>query len=727
MAERWNSTDASPAVEALVRLAMASGADEDARDLALRLLRELDGDPPDIAELARVAVALDLHPTVREYDLDVALARAGGGRPLLIRIANGSAPGSPQTLGKAGRWVVLLGGRARGLQTEIYGPGEDRAERVIPVHQVADALGLEPSHSVSCLHLEPTSTSRAQEPLSPSHEPLSPHARLLQLFRPDRSDIVAVAIFAVAIGVLLLATPIAVQALVNSVAVGGAIPPLIVVGMLLAIGLVLAGMLSACQAWIVEILQRRLFVRMVADLGARLPRVSLDVYEHRYGPELVNRFFDVITIQKTGSALLLDGLSILLSVVVGLIVLAFYHPLLLAFDIILLVIIGFIVLGPMRRGVRTAIAESQAKYEVAGLLEEVARYPILYRTAGARRFLFERSDRAARNYLERRAAHYRVLFGQIVGALGLHALASTALLVIGGMLVIEGSLTLGQLVAAELIVTIIVNSVAKMGKHLENYYDLIAATDKLGFLLNLPLEPSGGVEHLGLVRSAGAVLHLRGVRCQRALGTSLFEDISVQVDAQQSLGVCGPAGAGKSTLLEMIWGLRRPDRGVIRLDEHDLRDLPVDEMRRASILVAEIEIVSGTIRQNVQLGRDVVSDQNVRTALDRVGLLERFEALPDGLETEVGARGWPLSEGELRCLQVARAIVDPPRLLMVSEVFLELSGQFRDRLLDTLFAPDGGWTLVVVSNGPDVLGRCTQVLELPSGIVRPGRIEVGAP
>ncbi|MEO0650737.1 MAG: hypothetical protein AAFZ65_08665, partial [Planctomycetota bacterium] len=107
-------------------------------------------------------------------------------------------------------------------------------------------------------------------------ERLHPLNRLMQLLSPDRSDLLAVSVFAVVVGVLLLATPIAVQAVVNFVALGGATAPLFVVVALLFLGLLLANMLIAFQTWTVEILQRRLFVRSVAELSARLPRVALD-------------------------------------------------------------------------------------------------------------------------------------------------------------------------------------------------------------------------------------------------------------------------------------------------------------------------------------------------------------------------------------------------------------------------------------------------------------------
>ncbi len=548
----------------------------------------------------------------------------------------------------------------------------------------------------------------------------TPGKRLIRLFQPDRTDVIAVAVFAMAMGVLLLATPIAVQALVNSVAQGGAIPPLIVVSLLLLLGLSLAGVLSAMQTWIVEILQRRLFARTVADLAARLPRISLEIYDRRYGPELVNRFFDVITIQKTCASLLLNGLSLFLSVLVGLVMLAFYHPLLLAFDILLLAVIGLIVFAPLRKGVQTAIEESEAKYAVAAWLEELARHPYLFRSSGVQTMVTETSDRVVGQYLDNRSAHYRVLFRQIVSAIGLHVFASTGLLGIGGFLVIQGSLTLGQLVAAELIVTLIVSSVAKMGKHLESYYDLMAATTKVSSLLSLPVESTGGIEELSADKSMGLSLELCELSCTFTGDSPLFENVSAQVSPGESLVITGPSGSGKSVLLNWLWALRRPDRGVIRLDGRDMRALSVESVRQQVSFAAELELLAGTVRDNVRVGRSDVSEDDVRTALDRVGILHELERLEDGLDTQLSALGRPLPGSTLRCLQIARAIAGRPRMLIVSDRLLQFSGARRAKLIDALFAPDRVWTLVVVSDAEDVISRCDQSLRLSNGIAERG-------
>lgn len=663
-----------------------------------------------VNELERMLLALDPmrhRPELVDGDLDVAIRYAREGRPLLLDLDSVTNSGLP------GDWVLFQTGEEGELRVTVFGPGEEAHEASTSPDHLSRLLGNEIGGNFRWLTLDQPGAKA-----TPSEAPApTPLARLGRLVRADRADLLAIGMYAVAMGVLLLATPVAVQAVVNFIALGGAYQPLVVVTLFLLLVLAFAGVLAAIQTWMVEVLQRRLFARTVANLAARLPRVAIDVYDRRHGPELVNRFFDVMTIQKAGSALLLDGMSILLTVVVGLVLLAFYHPLLLAFDILLLAVITLIVLGPIRRGVRSAISESQAKFTVAEWLEDLTRHPVLFRTAGVRSWILQKSDRVVGQYLEKRATHFRILFAQVISASVLHVLASTALLGLGGFLVIRGSLTLGQLVAAELVVTMIVGSVAKIGKQLENFYDLMAATDKVGYLMDLPLEAEGGEHFLPPTGSRGALLELRGLAAGVPGGPALFQGVSVRVEPGTSLGVRGPSGCGKSALLEHLWSLRRPLGGSVRLDGHDLRTLSLEAARSSASLLSQLEVVTGDVRQNVSLGRVLVSESDVRSALDRVGLLEVLERLPEGLETMLNARGWPLSDSEIRCLQVARVIVCEPRLLIVSDVMLPVGGTHRKHLLDVLFDPCAPWTLVISSNATDVLERCDQVLELPEGTV----------
>jgi len=550
---------------------------------------------------------------------------------------------------------------------------------------------------------EPTDNKKTNwlfvDDLELSHEPSHrfhhrPVRRLLAMIRPEWSDVWVVAVFAFFAGVLGLATPIAVETLVNMVAFGRLLQPLIVLSLILFAFLTFAGLMRSLQWFVVEIIQRRLFVRVAADLAYRFPRVTHGATNSAYGPELANRFFDVVTVQKVVANLLIDGLAIVLTTFVGMAVLAFYHPWLLGFDVLLLLLVvaGVLLLG--RGGIAAGIDESKQKYKLAAWLEDILHCPIGFKTAGASEFALDRANYITAGYLASRRKHFRVLFGQLVFIIGLQAVAGTVLLGFGGWLVIRGQLTLGQLVAAELIVATILNSMAKLGKHIESFYDLIAAVDKLGYLFDLEMEPQDGL--LAISPGGGARLRVTDVTHDDA-GEWLANGVSLEMDAGERLALLGPSQAGSSMLLDILYGFGRPTSGHVEIEHADPRDLRPDVLRRAVTLIRDVEVFEGTIVENVQLGRPNISMTDVRAALHAVRLLDDILHLPDGLDTSINASGRPLARNQLCLLMMARAIVGNPRLLLVDGTLDGLDDADLSHVCMSLTDSARSWTLIVAT------------------------------
>ncbi len=553
---------------------------------------------------------------------------------------------------------------------------------------------------------------------SPGHEHdptgagRTPFRRLVDLLRPDRNDLWAILLFAIVIGGLTLATPIAVQQLVNSIAFGGLIQPVLVLALLLFGVLGFSALLSAVQAYVAELIQRRIFVRVVIDVAERLPRVRRNAFDDHHGPELVNRVFDVVTVQKVGSMLLLDGTALLLQTLVGLVVLSFYHPLMLGFSGLLVAGLFVVVVVMGHGAVGTAIAESRAKYEVVHWLEELARQPATFRGTDPRAYARERADELTTAYVRARRIHYRIVLRQLSGALGLQVISSSVLLALGGFLVVSGQLTLGQLVASELIITVTVAAIARFGKQLEGFYDLLAAMDKLAVLTDLPVERESG----GELEASDGPASIAVVSLDYGYGSiPVFRDLDVRVGAGERLGLEGAAGSGKSSLMDLLAAIREPAGGYVAIDGQDYRDLRLESIRRSVSLVRDEEVFTASILDNVLVGRRDQSHREVLAALERVGLLEEVRALPEGLETRLHSDGQPLSHGQVARLMLARALLSHPRLLLVDRTLDDLDRKTRERIGDLLFDPEAPWTLVIVSEREDVLVRCTRRVSLDVG------------
>lgn len=539
------------------------------------------------------------------------------------------------------------------------------------------------------------------------HPTPRPLAKIRTLVHLERGDITVVVIYAIFIAILSLATPIAVEAMVTTVIFGVVLWPIIWLAIILLACLALAGTIRLVEMWVIEVLQRRLFVRTVTAFAQRLPATTMDTYESQSGPTLVNRFFDVVTVQKSVSALLLDGVGLLLSIIVGMIVLAVYHPLLLAFDFGLIVAL-LIVLWAGRGGVGTGIAESHAKYDVAGWLEEIARIPQTFKTGYGPMLAFQRADELTQHWVENRRAHYRVVFRQYFLAVIVQIVANVLLLGLGGWLVIQRQLTIGQLVAAELIISFVVGSLLKLNKYLDNWYDLCSAIEKVSIVNELPQERANGMPLP--VQPQGMRIAVNDVQFQ--LRRTLLHGQSWAVEPNEKVGLTGKGGSGKSVLLDVLAGFREPTAGNIVLDGFDLRELELNSLRQQVQIVRDVQLFAGTILDNLCLGRPNPDPHEIREALQAVNLLPLIQSLPDGLETLLTPTGRPLSSSESLRLCLARAILSQPRLLILDGVLDVLDMSESPELLDTLFAPMAPFTLLVASSDAEVLRRCQRVVGL---------------
>ncbi len=545
---------------------------------------------------------------------------------------------------------------------------------------------------------------------------VSPVRRLYALMRPESGELVTIVVFSAITGLLYLALPLAVNAFISNLSFGTQSGPflqgLVAIAGVLLVCLAVAAALRGLQHTVAEVIQRRIFVRLGADLAHRLPNVDLEALDGVHAPELVNRFLDVITVQKSASMLLLTGINLVLSATIGLTVLAFYHPFLLAFSLALLVALGLIVAIAGRRAVSTSVRESRRKYEVVDWLEELARHPRVFKGAGGRELAEARADDLVRGYLEARTAHFRILMRQIASLLALEVLAATVLLFVGGWLVLSQQLTLGQLVASEIIVSAIVASISKLGKQFEAWYDAVAAVDKLGHLVDLRLEREGGEAAESV--EPGARVAVRGLSYARLGRRPAFTALSFDVAPGERVALFGARGSGTSSILEIVLGMRTPLEGEVSVDGLDVRSWNLPSLRAQSAILRSTDLVSGTIADNVRLGLEGVGLADVQRAVERAGLGETVRALPDGLASPLVTGGLPLTGRQRARLLAARALAARPRLVLVDELLDGLDEGTLDDLAKVFLDPANEWTVLVATRDPRVVARCGRSIEISS-------------
>ena len=539
------------------------------------------------------------------------------------------------------------------------------------------------------------------------HASKRPLRRLADALRFERADVWTVITFAVAVGVLSIVTPAAIEALVNTVAFGVQLWPVVVLAGVMLGFLTLAAALRAMQLYVVECLQRRFFVRTADAFADHFSRAEIEAFDGRNPTDIVNRFFEVASVQKAFATLLVDGIGVIMITIVGLAVLAFYHPYLLTFAAVMAGLVFFLMFVLGLGGVRTSIAESYAKFDVAAWLEELAKCPHTFRFGRGGELAHQRADDLAAAYLDARRSHFRVVWRQTLFALLLEAVAMTVLLGLGGWLVINRQLTLGQLVAGELIVALVLAAISKSGKYIETFYDLQASLDKLGVIEQLPLEREGGEV---LANGDQPMRVAAEVRARRP-GVEGGEMRRLDIRPGERVAISGPSGSGKTWLLETLALLRVPTEGLLEFDGLDARSLDRPRTRLQLAYVGQAETFADTVAENIRVGRSDLSAADVRRALEMVGLADTVARLPNGVGTPLASAGLPLSANDIHRLAIARAIAGRPRLLLVNGMLDRLDLRTCPQLLDSLFDRAAPWTLVIVTAREDIKTRCDRTVE----------------
>lgn len=545
--------------------------------------------------------------------------------------------------------------------------------------------------------------------MTTSHSPLY---LIKQLIILERDDIITLIAYGLGIGLMSLATPVAVQTLVNTVAFGALFQPLVVLALVLFVLVGFSNALSGLQFYVMDMLQRRLFVRFLGETANRLQKAHIESSDHHHLPELVNRFLDVVNLNKAATTILLETLGYLLQTLIGMILLAFYHPLLLAFDLFLIISIGLILFGLGKNGIQTAIAQSKAKYEVLAWLENIASHLVISKSASAQQFLDTKTKHIAENYLNACAKHFAVLSRQNTSGLVLHTLANTLLLGMGGWMVLDRQLSLGQLIAAELIVSNMMYGLTRLGKTLSSFYALMVSGDKLSHLLDIPQELVQG----SLVNPANTAYQVDVHSIFLAESPNIDKVHGLELHLQSGEKLVISSGADRGSLLDVLYGLRLPVSGYVRLNDHDLRDLNLRILRDTVSLVRDAEIIDASVLDNLRLSRDIELSL-LWDALDKVGLQETVAHLSNGLNHELPSNGAPLTTEQCLRLTLARAIAATPRLLLLDATLDRIDQRVLPALLDYLFADNAPWTLIVTSHHPMVIARASRHVHLKNGVL----------
>ncbi|MEM1132499.1 MAG: ABC transporter ATP-binding protein [Pseudomonadota bacterium] len=487
---------------------------------------------------------------------------------------------------------------------------------------------------------------------------------MFTLISPERPYVTIALIYGIGISILSLATPISVQMLINSVANTALVTPLVALSMALLVLLLIAVLLSALRVHVMEMFTRRFYARLVAEITTRAIHASNPFFQDAKREDLFNRYFDVVTVQKSVPSLLIGGFTIILQSAVGFAVTSFYHPFFLAFNGLVIFFAFLILLIWTRGAIRSGIALSHAKYEAARWLENVGISNGFYKSQRHVGYAMDRSEEVTANYMKQRKRHFFYSYAQTVSFLLLYALSSAGLLALGGWLVIEEQLSIGQLVAAELILSAAFFGLGQIGPYLDNTYDLVAASEEIGLIFHIDQEDPKATAR---DEAADGTLEFREtVFSSNRGGTTEF---NISIPAGSNLRAMAEDHETQRFFTHALKRHEKPKRGVITVGGQDILNINSFKLRSDVIVLDRPSMVDSTIREYLQLSNPQFSSADTLEMLDTVGLSNRVASLPLGMDTPLSTSGWPLSLAEAMALKLAGAIMRNPRILLLTPLF----------------------------------------------------------
>ncbi len=556
--------------------------------------------------------------------------------------------------------------------------------------------------------------------------PLTPAMRFWRLLKPDQSEIRNVYVYSVFKALVNLSLPLGIQAIINLIQGGRVSTSWIVLVCIVVLGIIISGILQLLQMRITENLQQKIFARAAFEFSFRIPRVRMEALYRHYAPELMNRFFDIITVQKGLSKLLIDVSTTTLYVVLGLILLSFYHPFFILFSLVLVLLVYSIFRLTLKRGLETSLVESKHKYRLVHWLEELARTNTTFKLAGITHLPQEKADVHVGEYLKARENHFSVLVEQYSLMLAFKAIVSTGLLAIGGILVMNQQMNIGQFVAAEIIIITVLAAVEKLVLSLETVYDVLTSLEKIGEVTDLELEELDGRVITPLDESKGLAVALQDVRFRYPKEEkAVFDHFNLDIQPGERVLIQGGSSSGKSTLLHIIAGLYDVQQGNVVYDGLPKGNLESSALRCAigDCLIDE-QLFEGTVLENISIGRPNASFDQIQWAVAHLGLTEFIRSLPKGYDSMLEPQGKKLPRSIVQKLLIARSIAVKPRLLILEYPFMNLPDEERNQIIDFLVHPDRPWTLLAVSPSDYLNSKALRVITLEDGKIisdsRPG-------
>ncbi len=548
---------------------------------------------------------------------------------------------------------------------------------------------------------------------------MKPLKRFKNLILIDKQDIYQIFLYSIIAGLISLSLPLGIQSIINFIQAGKVSTSWMVLVLIVVIGVAFVGLLKIMQFRITENLQQKIFVRSSFEFAYRFPKIKFNQLYNQYPTELANRFFDTLTVQKGVSKLLLDSSGAALQIIFGIILLSLYHSFFIFFGIFLLILLYLIFKMNFNTGLETSLKESKYKYKIAHWIQEIARNHLSFKSNTTFNYSLHKNDQLVTEYLKQRESHFNVLLKQFIQLTGFKVIISAGLLLIGGILVINQQMNIGQFVAAEIIILSIINAVEKLFSGLELFYDVLTSLEKLGTVVDLELEQSTENSNY-VIDQNNITIETQNISFQYPNAEKeTLKNISLAIKPKQHTLIDGENGSGKTTLIRLLARIIEPTTGSIFINNTNYKKFSAEIYRSSIGLVTAQETpFEGTILENITCNNPEIKMDKVNEILDKLKLTDAIKALPKGLETQISSEGKQINSSTIQKIILARCIINQPRLLFLENPLDKIDEENSIEILDYLCEEQQPWTLVVVSKNNYWKKICKQRIVLEKAALK---------
>jgi ABC-type bacteriocin/lantibiotic exporter with double-glycine peptidase domain len=543
----------------------------------------------------------------------------------------------------------------------------------------------------------------------------TPLQRFYSLLKLDRKDISQIFFYAIFSGLVSLSLPLGIQAIINLIQAGRVSISWIILVLIVVIGVALVGILSLMQLRITENLQQKIFVRSSFEFGYRLPKIKFEALYNQYPPELANRFFDTLTIQKGTSKLLIDFSTALLQIIFGILLLSLYHPFFIFFGVLLAFLLYSIFRFSFEAGLSSSLKESKYKYKVVSWLQEIARNNFSFRKQENFEFALEKNNQLVEEYIYYREKHFKVIKRQFTQLIGFKVIITACLLLIGGYLVLNQKMNIGQFVAAEIIILLVINSVEKIIIGLESLYDVLTSVEKIGQIVDLKMEEPREQNSDYCFTNLSIETENLKFKYPEA-PDDVLNDINLKIEPSEKIYLEGVNGSGKSTLIRILAGFIQPTSGSFFINDDTYRKIDVAQYSSQISTITHGETpFEGTVLENITMNNPSISNENIKWAIESVQLGSFIKTLPEGLETKIFPDGRQLSSSNAQKILLARSIVNKPKILFYEDPLDKMDEEASKEIIDFLTNSSNQWTVIVSSKNNYWEQKCSRKITLQNG------------